>query len=200
MSEHNALQDMVDEVPNPNKRFKHKITEVNAIVNHKENCGTSCRYYSICPMRDLSTQTDGTCLLRGFPYSFRTSFMNLFIEGKTGLVYEIMLTLFRYRQVANIDGSKADAKEYHELLLKTHREIYGGAKSQPTPKDLEVEIRQMGTIDGKRFRRLEMNDELIEVAEDLIGDPEDKESLFYEEMSDDVRAILGKDLDNEEEE
>lgn len=174
MSKENPL-----DIPELDGFYKNRLGEVDHVLGQRINCNRDCRYYMICPLRPTSAPS-GECLLAQMPLSFQQTFIDLFLEGRPGLIHEMIMTLWRFRIAANIDGSKKDAEQYFKLLLKFHREVYGSAKQTESPKDLDVIVREVGLAGAGPTRTLKSKDARLNglrvLEDDIIKD--DPESLF----------------------
>jgi hypothetical protein len=171
-------------------RYNSSLTESGIVLKAQTRCNNQCRYYAICPIRAIA-EPGGNCLLKTLPQSDVQSFVNLFLEKRDGLIHEMLLAMWHYKMSSNVTGSKRDAKEYLNMLITFHREIYGSAKGTEAIKDLEIVVTQVGMEqppeDKGRLRKINSeSDELDGIVLDAdIYDPDDPESLFNSEVIDD---------------
>lgn len=170
-------------------RYQGNLTESQMVLKKRTICNSTCRYYLVCPIRSIAL-IDGVCLLAKLPQTDIQTFVNLFLEKNEGLIHEMLLSLWHYKQNSNVTGSKRDAKEYFNLLVTLHKEIYGTVKGSESVKDLSIVVTEVGLQqDDPQMRVIKSDDPRLNGIgiDDAVYDPDDPESLFTSPVIDNIK-------------
>lgn len=119
---------------------------VNSIKNRKK-CSTKCAIFDICPLMALSiskANVGTACLLNKGGNALIRRFVNIFVKGEQGLLNELDNVLYIYG--LDIESQpKSVQKEYANLILQKHRQVYGDKERiQEMKPQLTVVINEMG--------------------------------------------------------
>jgi len=139
-----------------------KMERVEYIIKIREMrwCSERCPAFELCPAVSTAMEHEGSkkpCALRDQPMTVRKRFEHLFLSGQDGLIQELMTSLYRVGQMTDTSGDLADHRAYTQLVLNTHKTLYGEklevSSDQPTKvniqvMDLEDIIEMEETADG----------------------------------------------------
>jgi len=183
----------MNEIPEIDPYFKSRLTEATRSIGGRKHCNFECKYYSLCPLQPMGIQT-GNCELNQFPLTVQRTFINLFLEGREGLIYEMLVDIWKFRMNCNLEGNKTDAKEYLNILMKFHKEVYGAAAKIIAPKDIDIKIQEV----GKTISNISKPKE-IPYDTDILYDNDDEESLFQGDFAEKMIKVFKEHRAEDEE-
>lgn len=135
----------------------------------RTNCTQSCTFFAICPMTIYAPHA----ICMDLTLEEKKRFFHLFLYGAEGLKNEILSTLFSFSKGISF-SEPDDLKEYLELLLKVHKNVYDGKQITKNQGTFNIVVGDYNKPTEK---------EPIVIL-DTYADPEkDSESLIFSEMA-----------------
>jgi len=137
-------------------------------------CSERCPAFEVCPAMATSFESDGPkklCALKNQPKTVQQRFERLFLSGQSGLLQEMMTSLYKVGELTDKTTNIEDHREYSKLIINAHKALYGNKLeiSSDTPTKIEIEL-----------VNLEEQMDIIDLEESESGAFTDK-SLSYDE-------------------
>jgi len=116
--------------------------------NAQELCDSSCPVVLVCSFAGKYPE----CFYRKFPKKVQDRFANLWLNGKEGMITELINALVAIGVDTDTEGKLADRRAYADLLMRVMKTVYGetpqsSQSQQQTVIDVKIlNVEDMHTV------------------------------------------------------
>jgi len=122
-------------------------------LRKRKKCTVTCQFFEHCPVNAMSIgyqdktnpAEDRKCLMKEFPHTVRTQFINLFLTGEEGIIQAIKTALHNYMVDVEAYGNLHDKRDMVQTMLQFYKEVYAPRREKGLKKEpLTITIRRVG--------------------------------------------------------